>query len=171
MQIAVKEHFADDARLDIDYFVRRHLAAIADSIDAPRGTLVVFNPLNWQRSSLVEYDLRKGTALLDLTTKKEVPYEVLSRSDQATCAFASWRGCAARGLQVLCPRCRHGGTFTPIALPVKCWRTPTIASRWIPRVARFKASSTKQMNEELVNTSSPYRFDQYLYVTGGDTVS
>ena len=24
------------------------------------------------------------------------------------------------------------------------------------------------MNEELVNTSSPYRFDQYLYVTGGD---
>ena len=26
----------------------------------------------------------------------------------------------------------------------------------------------KELNKELVNASSPYRFDQYLYVTGGD---
>ena len=26
----------------------------------------------------------------------------------------------------------------------------------------------RDLNKELVNASSPYRFDQYLYVTGGD---
>ena len=29
-------------------------------------TLLVFNPLNWQRSSLVEIDLEKGHELVDL---------------------------------------------------------------------------------------------------------
>ena len=31
-----------------------------------------------------------------------------------------------------------------------------------------KSIFDKELNKELVNTSSPYRFDQYLYVTGGD---
>ena len=29
-----------------------------------------------------------------------------------------------------------------------------------------KSIFDKELNKELVNTSSPYRFDQYLYVTG-----
>ena len=32
----------------------------------------------------------------------------------------------------------------------------------------MKSIFDKDLNKELVNTSSPYRFDQYLYVTGGD---
>src|SRR5208337_992250 len=31
-----------------------------------------------------------------------------------------------------------------------------------------KSIFDKELNKELVNTTSPYRFDQYLYVTGGD---
>ena len=31
-----------------------------------------------------------------------------------------------------------------------------------------KSIFDKELNKELVNASSPYRFDQYLYVTGGD---
>ena len=115
MQIAVKEHFADDARMDVDYLVRRHLAAIAGSINNRAGTLVVFNPLNWKRSSLVEYDLRKGSALLDLTTRKLVPFEVLSQGPP-TCAFASWPMTFRRGLQVLFPRCRHIGAAARAAI-------------------------------------------------------
>ena len=32
----------------------------------------------------------------------------------------------------------------------------------------MKSIFDKELNKELVNTSSPYRFDQYLYVTGAD---
>ena len=32
----------------------------------------------------------------------------------------------------------------------------------------MKSIFDKELKKELVNTSSPYRFDQYLYVTGGD---
>ena len=31
-----------------------------------------------------------------------------------------------------------------------------------------KSIFDKELNKELVNTSSPYRFNQYLYVTGAD---
>ena len=44
----------------------------------PADTLLVFNPLSWQRSSLVEIDLDNGLELVDLATKQPVPYEVLS---------------------------------------------------------------------------------------------
>ena len=56
----------------------RSLAALADSIYDPKGTLLVFNPLSWQRSSLVEMDLDKGRELVDLATNRTIPYEVLS---------------------------------------------------------------------------------------------
>ena len=36
------------------------LADLANSIYDPIGTLLVFNPLSWQRSSLVDIDLDKG---------------------------------------------------------------------------------------------------------------
>ena len=76
-QTAVKEDFANEARMDADHVLRRHLAAIANSINDPAGTLVVFNPLKWKRSGLVEFDLQKGSSLQDLATKKDVPYEIL----------------------------------------------------------------------------------------------
>ena len=35
----------------------------------------------------------------------------------------------------------------------------------------IKSIFDKELNKELVNTSSPYRFNQYLYVTGADQTS
>ena len=144
-QIAVKEHFADDARMDVDYLLRRHLAAIAGSINNRSGTLIVFNPLNWKRSSLVEYDLRKGAALLDLTTKKEVPYEILSHSEH----YLRIRF-LAEDVPPVGYKCyaRISATSEPPTDPtyfrLKSWRTPTIALRWMLTVAPSKVSSTSK---------------------------
>ena len=80
-QLAVKEAFATDAKRDVDYVLRRGLADLANSIYDPKGTLLVFNPLSWQRSSLVEMDLDKGRELVDLATNRTVPYEVLSTGE------------------------------------------------------------------------------------------
>ena len=167
-QIAVKEHFADEARLDVDYLLRRHLAAIAGSIHNPSGTLIVFNPLNWKRSSLVEYDLRKGAALLDLTTQKEIPYEILSRGSQ----YMRIRF-LADDVPPVGYKC-----YARISATSEPPRTPRISAEVLENAyyrltldahsGAVKSIFDKQMNEELVNASSPYRFDQYLYVTGGD---
>jgi alpha-mannosidase len=51
---------------------------VADNIYDPKGTLIVFNPLNWERSNLVEFDLAKGLELVELNTKLVVPFQVLS---------------------------------------------------------------------------------------------
>ena len=37
-----------------------------------------------------------------------------------------------------------------------------------PESGALKSIFDKELNKELVNPSSPYRFNQYLYVTGGD---
>jgi hypothetical protein len=77
-QWAVKEDFATQAKKDVDYVLRRALGALADYIYDPKGTLLVFNPLSWQRSGMVEIDLDKGQELVDLVTNRTVDYEVLS---------------------------------------------------------------------------------------------
>ena len=59
-QLAIKEGFASDAKRHVDDLLWRSLAALADSISDPPDTLLVFNPLSWQRSSLVEFDLDNG---------------------------------------------------------------------------------------------------------------
>ena len=171
MQIAGKEHFADDARMDIDYFVRRHLAAIADSINDLAGTLVVFNPLNWKRSSLVEYDLRKGSALVDLTTKKEVPYEVLSSRDQRYLRIRF----LAEDVPPVGYKC-----YARVAATADTSRPPRLGGEVLenayyrvtldPASGAVQASLTKTCTRNWSTLQVPYRFDQYLYVTGGDKV-
>jgi hypothetical protein len=168
-QIAVKEHFADEARMDADFTLRRHLAAIAGSINNRSGTLIVFNPLNWKRSSLVEYDLRKGAALLDLTTKKEVPYEVLSTSEH----YQRVRF-LAEDVPPVGYKCYSRITATSEP-PLPAESSSEVVENSYYRITLDAASGAvksivdKQLGTELVNTASPYRFDQYLYVTGGDS--
>ena len=53
------------------------MAAVSNYINDPKGTLVVFNPLNWQRSGLVELDLKTDLELVDQVTGAVVPYQVL----------------------------------------------------------------------------------------------
>jgi len=59
-QSAVKDATVTEAKRLIDHVLGRSLASLANFIPNPSGTLVVFNPLNWGRSSLVTVDLDKG---------------------------------------------------------------------------------------------------------------
>jgi alpha-mannosidase len=167
-QIAFKENYAHEAKMDIDYLLRRHLATIAGSINDPAGTLIVFNPLTWKRSGMVEYDLTKGHALLDLTSKQEVAYEVLATGqdylhvrflaqDVPAVGYKCYALTPAKSVPTASSSTNAGvmeNNFYRITLD--------------PASGAVKSIFDKELNQELVNTSSPYRFDQYLYVTGGD---
>ena len=167
-QLAVKEAFATDAKRDVDYVLRRSLADLANSISDPHGTLLVFNPLSWQRSSLVEIDLDKGRELVDLTTNQTVSYEVLSTGE-------SYRH--VRFLAQDVPPVGYKAyqlKDVPDAAPTPQVVAGTTIENQYYRVVldadggAVKSIFDKELNKELVNTSSPYRFGQYLYVTGGD---
>ena len=76
-QSAIKDSRATNGKLLLEQLLDRAMASIADYIQRPSGTLVVFNPLSWQRSNLVEVDIDKGIELLDLASKETVPYQEL----------------------------------------------------------------------------------------------
>jgi hypothetical protein len=168
VQTGVKRHFADEAKMDVDFLFRRHLAAIADSINNRAGTLIVFNPSNWKRSSLVEFDLHKGTALRDLATKQEVPYEILSRGENYLRVRFLAEDVPPVGYKCYA---RIGSTSPPPQPSRVSGEVMENAYYRITLDAKSGAVQSifdKDLNQELVKTSSPYRFDQYLYVTGGD---
>jgi hypothetical protein len=167
-QLAVKEAFATDAQRDVNYVLRRSLAGLGDSIYEPKGTLLVFNPLSWQRSSLVEMDLDKGREIVDLVTHRTANYEVLYTGEAFRRVRFLSQDVPAVGYKAY--ELKPTKEEQPAPPPVT---GDTIENPYY-RVALDAASGSvrsifdKELNKELVNASSPYRFDQYLYVTGGD---
>ena len=167
-QLAIKEGFASEAKKHVDDLLWRSLAALADSISDPPDTLLVFNPLSWQRSSLVEIDLDKGLELVDLTTHQTVPYEILSTGpayhhvrflaqDVPSVGYKAYAMKPAQQPQPA-PQATTEGTVEN-----QYYRVVLDAES-----GAIKSIFDKELNKELVNTSSPYRFNQYLYVTGAD---
>jgi hypothetical protein len=178
-QQTVKDAFATQAQQDLDYVMDRGMAAISDYINDPKGTLVVFNTLNWQRNGLVEVDIQKGSELIDLVSGNSVPYQVVSDLpafpfEPGQHPFARIRF-FAQGVPALGYKCysirTEGAKPAPAAAAVK---PGTILENNFYRVV-FDAQSgavksifDKELKKELVNSASPYQFDEYLYVSGGD---
>jgi len=167
-QLAIKEGFASEAKKRVDDLLWRSLAALADSISDPPNTLLVFNPLSWQRSSLVEIDLEKGLELVDLTTHQTVPYEILSTGPDYRHVRFLAQDVPSVGYKAYAMKPAQQPPPTPPA-PSE----GTLENQYY-RVVLDAASGAvrsifdKELNKELVNASSPYRFNQYLYVTGAD---
>lgn len=177
-QQAVKDNFATQTDQDLNYVLERGMAAISDYINDPKGTLVVFNTLNWQRSGLVEVDLRKGSELIDLVGGKAVPYQVVSDlpaypSDPGDPSFQRVRFLAqdVLALGYRCYTIRHEASKPVKAAEMKAGTTLENAYYRVVLDAESGAVRSifdKELKKELVNAASPYRFDQYLYVSGGD---
>ncbi|MGH9446796.1 MAG: glycosyl hydrolase-related protein, partial [Terriglobia bacterium] len=151
--------------------LKRGMAAISDRINQPAGTLVVFNPLNWQRSGFVEVDLPKHFDLVDQVSGSVVPYQVLS--DRPGYQHIRFLAHAVPSVGYKCYRMQLS-TSTPARPQPTTGATLENAYYRVvldPESGAVKSIFDKQLNKELVNGSSPYRFDQYLYVTGGDKPS
>jgi hypothetical protein len=167
-QLAVKEAFASEAKRGVDYVLQRALAALADYVYDPEGTLLVFNPLSWPRSGMVEMDLDKGRELVDLTTHRTIPFEILTT------------GQSYYHIRFLAPDVPSVGykayalkETTAEPAPAQIDPKETLENAYYRVVLDAKRGAVKsildkELKKELVNTSSPYRFDQYLYVTGAD---
>jgi len=171
-QFATKDQFAVDGRERVNAILDQSLSQLADQIHVPAPAGVVFNSLNWTRSELVETDLEAGYNIVEAGGSAPVPVEVLvHHPDYDHVRFL------ARDVPSLGYRCyqavprqdrasaRPGEEVLPSSKVIEnsYYRIEVDSA-----VGAVMSVYDKQLSRELVDPSSPYRFNQYLYVSGGD---
>ena len=166
-QSALKKHFAVDATSIADFVAKTSMANLADSISARRSSVIVFNTLNWKRTGAVTFDLRHGDELVDSSTGEVVPVEILHDGNALSRVRFVARDVPGNGYKVF--EVRKG----PAAQESKATQSTVLENSFYrvtldPSTGAVQSIFDKQMKKELVNQSSPYKFGQYLYVTGGD---
>jgi hypothetical protein len=164
----VKEGYTADARRLVNHVVERTLSALADLIPDGTGTLLVFNYLNWCRTSLVETDLDKGLEIVDLSTHQVVPFELLNtdKSVQHVRFLAS--DVPAVGYRCYQLRAAKSEPSAPAAGGASVLENRYYRVQLDATSGAIRSIFDKELNRELVDSSSPYRFNQYVYVTGAD---
>ena len=196
-ELAYKRLRAVMARDQVDYVLDRAMTTIAGSIDTPQRALVVFNTLNWRRDGWVEFDLQKTREIVDLETRRVVPVEVLRDEPAYQRIRFMARAVPAVGYRTyhvrdIAPRAATETPSDTSTAPPPGVQSRTTSSTTSPGTSsstsqcdtiendfyrvRLDAESgsiksvfDKQLGRELVDSSSPYRFGQYVYVTGGDS--
>ncbi len=169
-QLAVKNQYVRDGQKDVSWLVKRSLSQIAGEIHMPAGTLLVFNTLSWQRSGLVTLDLDDGSAITEYPSGEAVPVEVVREG-----AGYDRVRFLAQNVPAMGYRCYQ---FVPLpkgapALAMEKPEQTTVMENAFYRVTvdpatgAVKSIYDKQLGRELVDASSPYGMDQYLYVSGG----
>jgi alpha-mannosidase len=170
-QGAWKDAHGDNARRQIDFTLGRSLSAIADAIRQPAQTLVVFNSLNWKRSELVEVDVDKGVAPFDATNERLVPYQILASGQSYDHIRFLAENVPPVGYKsyALRPAPKQDQTTYP-ALNRTVLESPYYRVELDPASGAIRSIFDKGLNKQLVDPQSAFRFDQYLYVTGADSL-
>jgi hypothetical protein len=171
-QLATKDQHATNGRESINAIVDQSLSQLADQIHIPPPALVVFNPLNWTRSELVETDLDAHKVLLEYPNSDVVPVEVLAHypdydhvrflaRNVPSLGYKCYQIADSKGR----PPAQPGETTLPNA--------PVLENSFYrievdPASGAVSSLYDKESQRELVDKTSPYHLNQYLYVSGGD---
>ncbi len=170
------------AQNDIAQSVQRSWAQLESMLSPARDSIAVFNSLSWPRSGWVEVDLPVGDSIVDSATNAPVD-QVILREESGT---------VLPGFGGKTDRVR----FRAADVPALGYRLFAIASAKDPDAATphrddtalrdgaienryyrimldaehgaVKSVFDKQLNRELVDLSSPFRFGAYVYVQGDD---
>ena len=170
-QFSIKDQHALDGRKRVNNILDMSFSQLADQIHLPAPALVVFNPLSWRRSGLVETDLDNGEELKEYPGMGVVPYEVLRRGSGYHHIRFLAEDVPSMGYK--CYAIVETGNPTSQPAPHQLPISNAIENQYYrvefdPAAGALKSVYDKQLGRELVDARSPYRFDQYLYVSGGD---
>lgn len=167
-QLRVKDSRATTATDQRSEILRSGMAALADSIAAGVNSLIVFNPLNWKRDGEVTIDLDKDMEIADRVTKESVPYVVLHEGPNFRQVEFRAADVPSVGYKVYELRAAHTSTPASQIITSTTIESPFYRVELDPASGGIRSIYDKELNRELVDTQSPWRFGQYLYVTGGD---
>lgn len=168
-QLAVKDNYVTQAAFDLEDVSNRAMSQLANEIHVPAGTLVVFNTLSWKRDALVETDLSENETLVDMTTHENVPVQVLFNKQGFDHVRFVASGLPAVGYK--CFQIESAPESTPAETSVT--NAQVVENQYYritvdPGTGAVESIYDKQLQRELVDSHSPYKFGQYLYVTGAE---
>jgi alpha-mannosidase len=169
-QLDVKELYPINGRRLINAIVTQSLSQVGRHLPAPPDSVVVFNPSSWPRSGLVEMDLGTDQALQEYPLKTPVSVEILRRGhgyDHVRFLAAHVPGLGYKIFQIT--QSHNAAEVEPSTLPPD----NVIENRFYRVTVDLATGSVasifdKQLDRELVDRTSPYQLNQYLYVSGGD---
>ena len=167
-QLKVKDSRAITANALRDHLLRSSMASLADSIATGVGNVVVFNPLSWKRDGLVSMDLDNGFEIADRATEQVVSYSVLHIGSNFRRVEFVAKDVPGMGYKVYSLRAAKGGAEAAQIANTTTLESPYYRVELDPSSGAVRSIYDKQLQKELVNQGSPYRFGQYLYVSGGD---
>ncbi|MGC2636903.1 MAG: polysaccharide lyase family protein [Acidobacteriaceae bacterium] len=167
-QLRVKDSRATTAAALRDDLLRSRMASLADSIAAGVNSLIVFNPLNWQRDGEVTIDLDHGMEIADRSAGQSVPYLVLSEGPNFNRVEFTAKTVPAVGYKVYELRAAQATGSAPAGTTDTTLESPFYHVVLDPETGSIRSIIDKQLNKELVDTQNSWRFGQYLYVSGGD---
>jgi alpha-mannosidase len=128
----------------------------------------VFNTLNWRRSGEVSIDMGKDQEIVDLTNGAVVPAELLLTGPNFIRVRFRAENVPAVGYKVYALR-PAGKESSPASIIGGTTLENTYYKVQLdPETGAIRSIYDKELGRELVDQGGPYRFGQYLYVTGGD---
>ncbi|HTZ47018.1 MAG TPA: polysaccharide lyase family protein [Verrucomicrobiae bacterium] len=172
-QLATKDAYVTESQQAVNTLAESSLSQIANQIHMPSSSLMVFNSLSWPRSELVEMDLGSNAVIAEYPGKTVVPFEVLSEGPKYRHVRFLAKDVPAMGyrgyeLETKRGEAESAATAKPATqtygdtMENACYRVQVDAAS-----GAVRSIFDKQLNRELVDAGSPYRFNQYLYVEGG----
>ena len=150
--------------------LRRGMSQIADKLNLRGPALVVFNSLSWPRSGEVETDINRGDVLVDLETGKPVELELLRHMPDEEYDRVRLRAVDVPALGYRCYGMVPRGSIPEKAKDEAA--SNTIESRYYrvtvdPERGGIASIYDKTLGVELVDASSAYALDQYVYAGYG----
>jgi alpha-mannosidase len=173
-QLATKDEYAAESRQAVNALAKASLSQIANQIHMPSSSLIIFNSLSWTRSGLVELDLDRDATLTEYPDKTPVPFEVLHEGPGYRHIRFLAKDVPSMGYKCYWLEIHHANNLDSPVAPNETNEAPsdTIENQFYRLQAdassgAIKSIFDKQLNRELVDPASPYRFNQYVYVQGG----
>lgn len=167
-QLRLKDSRAITAAALRDNILRGSMATLANKIAAKVDSIVVFNSLNWKRDGKVTMDLPKDMDIVDHGSGQTVPNLVLSQDNHLSRVEFRAKDVPAVGYKVYELRKAPPVAATSQAATGTVIESPFYRVALDPSTGSIRSMYDKQLQKELVDKASPWRFGQYLYVSGGD---
>lgn len=167
-QWAIKGGYARDSSRSAERLLERGLVRLASQVQAPDGSVLVFNPSGRSRSGMVRVDIPRGSVIMD--EGEVLPQQVVHEDELEDNTVVFYAGDVPPAGYRVYRVATDGGSLIS---PPKRVRGKVIENDHY-RVT-FDADSgavasiiDKSLGTELVDQSSPYKMGQVIYDLGGD---
>jgi len=168
-QWEIKESYSTRANLDARSLFARGCNRLAQQIAVDGSSILAFNWQNRPRTAALETELGSGDQLVDLADNKVVPMDIYSELDgwrkvrfiARDVPPMGYKAYAIRGIDPAAHKANE--KLDGDTIENQFYRLTVDA-----KTGGLNSLFDKSANRELLDSSAPYKLNEYLYVSGGE---